>query len=111
MAFDPTLVTIHDESYGENDEGDYDSYTIHVFKHDGEQFFRIQSRASSNISGAWGSEHSILDMDGKSCTVQKSKVSGSVGSGGRDSEAQGSPVVYNLKIEYEKTMKKKQDKK
>ena len=50
-------------------------------------------------------------MDGKSCTVQKSKVSGSVGSGGRDSEAQGSPVVYDLKIEYEKTMKKKQDKK
>ena len=33
-AFDPSKVTIHDESYGESDEGDYDSYTIHILKHD-----------------------------------------------------------------------------
>ena len=44
MTFDPTKVTIHDKSYSENDEGDYDSYTIHVLQHDGEEFLRIRSR-------------------------------------------------------------------
>ena len=111
MAFDPTKVTIHDKSYSENDEGDYNSYTIHVLQHDGEEFLRIRSRESSNIGGAWGSEHKILEMDGEKCIVQNFKVSGTVSSRGRNSEANGSPVVYDLKTEWEKFMKKKKEKK
>ena len=109
MAFDPTKVTIHDKSYGESDEGDYDSYTIHVLQYDGEEFLRIRNCASSNIGGAWGSEHKILEMDGKSCTVQEFKVGGTVGSRGRSSEAKGSPIVYDLKTEWESFMKKKKE--
>ncbi len=109
MAFDPTKVTIHDKSYSESDEGDYDSYTVHVLQHDGEEFLRIRTCASSNIGGAWGSEHKILEMDGKKCTVQMSTVGGTVGSGGRNSEADGDPLVYDLKTEWEKFMEKKKE--
>ena len=50
-------------------------------------------------------------MDGEKCIVQNFKVSGTVGSRGRNSEANGSPVVYDLKTEWEKFMKKKKEKK
>ena len=49
-------------------------------------------------------------MDGKSCTVQEFKVGGTVGSGGRSSEAKDSPIVYDLKTEWESFMKKKKEK-
>jgi hypothetical protein len=107
-AFDPSKVTIHDESYGENDEGDYDSYTIHILKHDGEQFVKVHSFAGSNIGGAWGEEHKILKMDGQEMHVQKFSVGGTVGTGGRQTNAKGSPVVYDLKKEWEQYVVKKE---
>ena len=73
-AFDPSRVTIVDKSYGENDEGDYDYYTIHHVMYadadadgaTGETYkiHQVRSCASSNIGGAWGSEHTAALADG-----------------------------------------------
>ena len=108
-TFDPSKVTIHNESYGENDEGDYDSYTIHILKHGGEQFLEVRSFAGSNRGGAWGEEHTILKMDGQEMHVQKFTVGGTVGTGGRETDVNGSPVVYDLKKEWEQYVLKKEE--
>ena len=74
-------------------------------QYDGEEFLRIR-KIKFNIGGAWGSEHKILEMDGKSCTVQEFKVGGTVAVCLRSNmEAKGSPIVYDFHM-----MKKKKRK-
>ena len=75
------------------------THTLFMF-YSTKRIFRIRSCASSNIGGAWGSEHKILEMDGKSCTVQEFKKLHSREWRSKF-EAKGSPIVYDLKTEWE----------
>ena len=108
MSFSLSQVTVENKSYGENDEGDYDEYTIHVFSHGGECFLTVRSSSSSNCSGCWGKTHSILPgwKTSGELRVQTKDVSGDI-STGRQEENKGI-TVYNLEKEWKKHQKRKE---
>ena len=66
----------------------------------------VRRCAGSNICGE---EHKVLKMDGQEMHVQKSTVGGTVGTGGRETDVNGSPVVYDLKKEWEQYVLKKEE--
>ena len=73
-------LTLADKSYGENDEGDYDYYSIFELQYDGQSVWRRRERRSSNISGAWGKElKAPLSPDGTPLLVCDTNVRESIG--------------------------------
>ena len=73
-------LTLADKSYGENDEGDYDYYSIFELQYGGRSVWRRRERRSSNVSGAWGKQlKATLSPDGTTLLVRVTNVRESIG--------------------------------
>jgi hypothetical protein len=73
-------LTLADKSYGENDEGDYDYYSIFELQYGGQSVWLRRERRSSNVSGAWGSQlNATLSPDGRTLLVRVTNVRESIG--------------------------------
>ena len=68
---------------GENDEGDYDSWTITTILYAGKEFFKHRTDRSSNIGGAWGNDHEAAFAEGKTkLVITNIVIGGTVATGG-----------------------------
>ena len=82
MTFDPLLVKLTSNSSMERDEGDMDFTQRSKLKYDGNLIWSLSTVSSSNIGGAWGSEHEAhLSPDKSTLFVSHTEISGVVSTG------------------------------
>ena len=73
-------LTLVNDSYGENDEGDYDYYSIFHLDYAGTRLWSVREHRGSNVSYAWGKQVTAqLSPDCKTLLVRVTNVQESVG--------------------------------
>ena len=88
---------------GENDEGDYDSWTITKISYAGNEFFTYKTDRSSNIGSAWGREHdATFNEDKTHLIIQNYSVGGTIMTGGATYDKSQEQVIDLVKAWKEK---------